>query len=284
MHYTKGFIKLAYSSHHQHIASWHWLGSQNMHLDVPNTTSCGKVIIGCYGGHTKAGADRNEDGALVWCADDETWEFAVLLDGHCSTESVELILATLEAEAIAIQSLLSQSVETAFSSLHQLLFSIFRSQSLRSRCRQVHGETSCLICFRKAQFLSWFCIGDCIIYLFHPELGQLEQFALNQRNFYEWIGETNSFDLPVACYTTGIRELRGGRNRIIMTTDGLLEGHSRSRLPQQMQEAFMQGHQKELEECILTALLHVHQQHGLDSATVIAWDYKNDAQVSYPNC
>ena len=42
-------------------------------------------------------------------------------------------------------------------------------------------------------------------------------------SFYEWIGNVNTFDLPVPCYSTGIRELRNGKNRIVMVTDGVLE-------------------------------------------------------------
>ena len=45
-----------------------WLGSQLPHLDRPAIVVCGNVVIGCYGGNTSAGAHKNEDAALVWCA------------------------------------------------------------------------------------------------------------------------------------------------------------------------------------------------------------------------
>ena len=35
------------------------------------------------------------------------------------------------------------------------------------------------------------------MYVFHDELHKLGQYALNQRHFYEWIGNVNTFDLPV---------------------------------------------------------------------------------------
>lgn len=281
----KGFNTLRDSSRHQPLATWKWHGSQNRHLDMPEVTCCGKVVIGCYGGNTQAGADSNEDGALVWSADDETWELAMLLDGHCSTESVELILTTLHAKAAAVRALLSQDVEIAFPSLHQFLFALFRSPAFLRQCQQVRGETSCLICVRKAQFLWWLCVGDCVVYLLHPELAQRSQFALNHRNFFEWIGQVNTFDLLTPCYTTGIRELRSGRNRIVMTTDGLLEFGSRSfERPQQVYKEFLQDGKEDLKERVLAALFQVHQAQGQDSATVIAWDYENTSQASYPSC
>lgn len=52
------------------IQTFRWLGCETMHLDQVVTTPCGHVIVGCYGGHSAAGADRNEDACLVWCAAD----------------------------------------------------------------------------------------------------------------------------------------------------------------------------------------------------------------------
>ena len=37
---------------------------------------------------------KNEDGALVWSNGD--WEFAAILDGHNSAESVDLVVNTIE--------------------------------------------------------------------------------------------------------------------------------------------------------------------------------------------
>ena len=182
------------------IAAWSWVGSQNPHLDQPAIALCERVVIGCYGGCTAAHADKNEDGALIWCADDGSWEFAALLDGHNSAESVELVVSVLEEEVATLQELLCLPVETVFTSLHQFLLSLFSSPAFRARCRQVRGETACLICVRKDQFLWWLCIGDCPVYLLHPDQARLKQFALNQRSFFEWVGQVNTFALLVACY------------------------------------------------------------------------------------
>src|SRR5712692_6912133 len=107
--------------------TFRWLGSDAPHLDAPVLTTCRDVVIGCYGGCTAAGATRNEDGALVWCAEDGSWEFALLLDAHGSAESAALVLTAVEAEGEAITASLSQSVETAFGSLHRHLLALFQS-------------------------------------------------------------------------------------------------------------------------------------------------------------
>lgn len=255
--------------------SFRWLGSDAPHLDAPVIATCRDMVIGCYGGHTAAGATRNEDGALAWCAADGSWEFALLLDAHGSAESAALVLTAIEAEAEVITAFLTEPVETAFASLRQHLLALFQSPAFREQCRQVQGETACLICARKAQFLWWLSIGDCVVYLFHPELARLGQFALNQRSFFEWMGHANSFALPVPCYASGIRELRRGQNRMVMTTDGLLECGTRPfEDPRHLYDLFdrrSQGGTAAIETGVRAALARVHQERGRDSATVIAW-------------
>jgi protein phosphatase 2C-like protein len=253
------------------ILSFRWLGSEAPHLDTPVINACREVVIGCYGGCTAAGATRNEDGALVWCAPDKSWEFALVLDAHASAASAALVLAAIEAEAEAITACLSLPVETAFAALHQHVIALFQSPPFREQCQRLQGETACLIGARKAQFLCWLSIGDCVVYLFHPELARFGQFALNQRSFFEWIGHANSFDLPVPCYATGVRELRAGQNRIVMTTDGLLECGTRPFEDSRCLYELFGTEQEGVEASVQSALARVHQEQGRDSATVIAW-------------
>ncbi len=59
--------------------------------------------------------------------------------------------------------------------------------------------------------------------MFHPELKALGEFQQNHRSFYEWVGQNNTFDLVVPCYSSGRKELRKGENHIFLTTDGLIE-------------------------------------------------------------
>ena len=270
------------------ISAFRWIGSQIAYLDTPTLAQSARMIVGCYGGATRAGANKNEDGALVWFAHDGSWELALLLDGHTSAQSVELVVSTIEAHASSFAVLLSQPVESAFMSLQALVLSLFQSSAFREQCQRIRGETSCLICVRKAQFLWWLSIGDCVVYLFHPELARLKQFALNQRQFFEWVGQVNTFALPVPCYSTGVRELRPGHNQIVMLTDGLLEYDlCPFEDPQKLYDAFvheqMGQEEPSMQAAALFALQHVHQARGRDSATLITWGYENAANASLPS-
>lgn len=261
----------------QTIHAFRWLGKDEPFLDEPVVSVCQRVMIGRYGGNTKATAHKNEDAALVWCADaDETqpsWEFVALLDAHYSSESAELITEAIEAEQVAIFSCLAQPLAKAFTSLHDHLRGLFLTLEFREACQEVNGEASILFCARKANFLWWMNVGDVLIYLLHPELARLGQFALNQRSFFEWVGERNTFDLAVPCYATGVRELMYGLNRIVLTTDGLLEfGDRPFENPVFLYQAFRLGTQ--LEQNVMEALQQVHNGQGQDSATIIAWDYE----------
>ena len=156
---------------------------------------------------------------MVWVGVD--WELAAILDAHYSAESAELVINTLiEFE----QELIEMIVKPGFHYVQRISFlTSFQSTEFLNQCKKVKGETACLICIRKENYLWWFSVGDCVVYVFHPELIALDQFQLNQRQFYEWIGYVNTFDKTVPCFSSGVRELRKGVNRIFMTTDGLLE-------------------------------------------------------------
>ncbi len=256
------------------VVTFRWLGSSAPHLDAPHVTTCRNVVIGCYGGCTAAGATGNEDGALVWCAPDGSWEFGLLLDAHGSAESAALVLAAVEAAAAAITATLSQPIESAFVSLQRTLLALFQAPAFREQCERVRGETACLICARKERFLWWLSIGDGVLYLFHPELARLGQFALNQRSFYEWVGHANSLVLPVPCYASGTRELRRGHNHILMTTDGLLECGTHPFEDSRCLYALFTADGstgERLEASVRAALGQVCHEKGRDSATLIAW-------------
>lgn len=270
------------------ILAFRWLGSDALHLDKPFVARCGHVVVGCYGGNTSAGAYKNEDAALVWCAEDSTWTFAALLDAHATGQSAELVLQAIESEQEAIAAILSRPPGEALTALQRLLVNRFRSGDFRDRCRTIQGETACLICAHKEQFVWWLSIGDCLVYLLHPELAERGQYALNQRNFYEWIGRVNTFELPVPCYSSGIRELRKGGNQVVMTTDGLLECGSRPFQDEhyfyQLLTGMRQSGDPGLEWNVQAALQRVHREKGRDSATVICWRYDNlDRACAYPS-
>ncbi|WP_342564862.1 protein phosphatase 2C domain-containing protein [Paenibacillus sp. FSL R7-0345] len=264
------------------VFKYSWVGSDESYLDHVEVNTQQNIVIGHFGGSTAAGADKNEDGAFVLNGINNSWEFVMLLDAHKTAESAELLINTIDSEADVILSLLSQPVNRAFIALEEFVLSIFKSEAFLKKCRQVKGETACLICCRMDNFMWWLSVGDNSVYLLHPELAARGQYLLNQRNFYEWIGCVNTFDQPVTCYSSGIRELRSGLNRIVMTTDGLLENGTRLlEDPNKLYLAFTA--EDDLEECVKDSLLQVRQELGRDSATVIAWSYYNDRTAAMPS-
>jgi len=263
-----------------------WLGRDAPHLDRVTIAVCDRVWLGCYGGRRDAGATKNEDGALIWCAPDGGWEFGLLLDAHATAESAALVLAAIGERGGAITQLLAQPAGVALRAVEREILGVFASEAFRAACRRVQGETACLIVVRRAQFLWWLSIGDCVAYVLHPELAALGQYALNQRQFFEWVGRVNTFDLAVPCYTSGVRELRGGRSVIALVTDGLLECGARPfERPEALYGALAPGQDSDgdLASRVRACLEQVHEERGRDSATVIAWEHENPLPAAMPS-
>jgi protein phosphatase 2C-like protein len=259
------------------VARFRWVGSDEAFLDQPTVVEYGRVTIGRYGGRTGAGANKNEDGALVWCDDAGAWEFVTLLDAHYSAESAELILATLEAEHSRLLAALALPIETAFRALHETLLAIFSDAAFRARCREVEGEASCLIVARMGAYLWWFSVGDCLAYLLHPETARLGQYLLNQRVFFQWIGQRNTFDEPAPCYATGTQRLFHGDALIALSTDGVFES-----IPVFYEQPgdllyLLDGDGQPLAQGVSRILTAVHNIYGRDSATLIAWRVRSGA-------
>ncbi|WP_054939418.1 protein phosphatase 2C domain-containing protein [Paenibacillus ihuae] len=271
----------------QRMGELSWVGSWERYLDHLKPSAFENMVIGRYGGNSLAGADKNEDGLFILIGPGRTWEFSMLLDAHNTAESAELLIRITGSISGDIEQCLSRPVHQAFKDLETLLLTTLGSDDFRSRCREVTGETACLICVRKESYLWWFSVGDNSVYLLHPELAARGQYLLNQRNYYEWIGYVNTFDQPVACFSSGVRELRKGRNVIVMTTDGLLEygrlehGKQTFEDPGKLYETFY--NEKNLQACVEAAILEVHEAQGRDSATVIAWSYYNERAAVMPS-
>ncbi|RYH05709.1 MAG: hypothetical protein EON57_07310, partial [Alphaproteobacteria bacterium] len=64
----------------------YWSGGDRPYLGGPSVDAVGPVSVGRYGGI----GGKNEDGALVWSGGD--WTFAVVLDSHAGSASVEAVL------------------------------------------------------------------------------------------------------------------------------------------------------------------------------------------------
>lgn len=108
-----------------------WVGNKKMCLDEVSVKQYGNIVLGAYGGNISAGAKKNEDGALVWSNGD--WEFAAILDGHNSAESVDLVVNTIQKEYEHIKAMLNESMDTVFRSVENHLLTIFKSPSFKEK-------------------------------------------------------------------------------------------------------------------------------------------------------
>jgi serine/threonine protein phosphatase PrpC len=254
------------------MTSFSWVGSEEDFVDRPSVLQLKHIVVGRYGGNSTAGQSKNEDGCMVWFSQEEDWELSVVLDAHYSAESAESILELFGQEETAIRRILTlPKVHHAFRDLEEKVLDMFHSEEFLDTCRKVKGETACLIAARKGRYVWWLSVGDCLLYLFHPELARMGQYQINQRQFYEWIGRVNTFAQEVPCYTVGRRELRKGENRLFLTTDGLVECPGAPYLdPIQIEKAFYGGIPA---ADAVHSMLETIRQHGVrDSATIITWN------------
>ncbi|MFF2017427.1 protein phosphatase 2C domain-containing protein [Paenibacillus sp. NPDC058177] len=98
------------------------------------------------------------------------WEFVMLLDAHKTAESAELLMKTIDRKFSEIINSLSLPIHQTFKTLEDFLLSVFKSEAFRSQCQQVEGETACLLCVRKENYLWWFSVRDNSVYLLYPDL------------------------------------------------------------------------------------------------------------------
>ncbi len=247
-----------------------WVGSQENFVDEINIRHINHIVVGRYGGNSDAGQYKNEDGCLVWFNEKEDWEFAIVLDAHNTSESAEIVVELFEKESSQIKQILSMATtQKTFEILSEKILNMFQSREFLSTCRNIKGETACLIVVRKDKYMWWFSVGDCVLYLFHPELSALGQYQINQRQFYEWIGQVNTFEQDAPCYSTGIKELRQGVNHFFLSTDGLIECPNEPYLnPANIYNAVFNSKD---EESIQSMLKNIQANNVRDSTTIISW-------------
>lgn len=248
----------------------YWVGIQKNFVDDPDILKLHHLIIGRYGGNSNAGQFKNEDGCIVWIDPIKDWEFVILLDAHNTAESAELILPLFKSNKNQFDALLSPSLtRDTFVLIEQKVLELFQAEEFLSACRKVTGETACLLVIRKGKYVWWFSVGDCVLYVLHPELAALGQYQVNQRQFYEWIGQVNTFDQEIPCYTAGVKELRKGENQLFITTDGLLECPNEPYAdPQNIYGALVQS---EPESGIQTMFAKLIENNVKDSTTIVSW-------------
>ncbi|MDX8367712.1 protein phosphatase 2C domain-containing protein [Cytobacillus sp. IB215665] len=263
------------------ISEFSWVGSQANFVDLINVNNFKQVSLGRFGGNSLEGQYKNEDGCLIWIDEKANWEFTVILDAHNSAESAELVLEQFSKRKSDILLILSLPYEQTLKNIEGSILNLFQEDAFLTACRKVKGETACLIVLRKDKYVWWFSIGDCISYVFHPELANLGQYQINQRQLYEWVGLVNTFDQVVPCYSSGIRELRKGKNRIFLTTDGLIE------CPKEPysspKEIYNVMKSQQIDKGILKLLQTIKGNNVIDSTTIISWEVKVTKEVARPS-
>jgi len=202
---------------------YEWVGSQKNFVDELTIVEVKPIVVGHFGGCSSAGQTKNEDGCLLFANNQEDWEFTILLDAHNSAESAELVVNRFSKEEKAIRQIMTTPLEKTFLFIEQHILGILHSQAFKRECQSITGETAALFIVRKGKYLWWLSVGDCLLFLLHPELEALGEVQLNQRSFFEWIGQVNTFELSVPSFSKGVKELRNGLNHIFATTDGLVE-------------------------------------------------------------
>lgn len=264
------------------LEDFSWIGSQEVFVDKPNIQHLNHMTIGRYGGNSSAGQYKNEDGCVVWLDEKEDWEFVIILDAHNTAESAEIVVEQFEKKKIEVKHLLSLPLDhLTFKNFEHMVLNIFQEEEFLSTCRNIQGETACLIVVRIDKYIWWFSVGDCILYLFHSELAALGQYQLNQRQFYEWVGQVNTFEQTIPCYSSGTKELRKGTNHIFVTTDGLIECPNEPfSNPINIFKVF--SHSQD-EDGIRTLLLKIQSENVRDSTTIISWKVNISKEASKPS-
>jgi hypothetical protein len=258
-----------------------WVGSEIHYVDEPNIKCINNIVIGRFGGNSSEGQYKNEDGCLVWTSEEHNWEFVMILDAHNTAQSAKLVVDKFNQEKNSIQNILMSPASDSLKKLDSLILDIFQNPDFRETCRNIQGETACLIVIRKEKYLWWFSIGDCILNLFHPELTAMGEQQLNQRSFYEWVGQVNTFDLPVPCYSTGKKELRNGLNHLFLSTDGLTECTGVSfNNPINILEMF---DKTENDVAVWKLLKEIELNKVRDSTTILSWKVIIEEEASKPS-
>jgi serine/threonine protein phosphatase PrpC len=258
-----------------------WAGSEKDFVDELNVSLIGSVTVGRFGGNSSAGQYKNEDGCLVWVNESADWEFTMILDGHKTASSVELVIDHFNKNKDEIQRVLMLPAGKALRRMDTFILDIFQEPVFMEACRRTTGETACMIVLRKEKYLWWFSIGDCILHVFHPELIALGERQLNQRSFYEWVGEVNTFEMPVPCYSTGKKELRQGESLIFMTTDGLTECPGVTFADPEAVENSLKG--VNVSEGVRKLLEEIRRKGVRDSTTIISWYVQIEETATLPS-
>lgn len=250
-----------------------WNGSINHYIDEIKMIDLHHVTVGIFGGSSSKGTKLNEDGLYIISKSDD-FVFSVLFDAHATNESVIYFTEALIKKNVEIENFLKLDTRQAIKNIETLIEEMLNNQLLLRQSKEINGETAFLVCLQKNEYLWWLSVGDNSIYIFNKEFNELGQYRLNQRIFYQWIGQKNSFDLEVPCYSKGTIQLRPGKTIIAMLTDGILEIKGRPFENSENLKNYIEDNS--LNSGIQKILEVVKDTCGKDNATMIAWSIDNE--------
>ncbi len=257
-----------------------WHGDINYYLDEVYVKTEGSVSYGCFGGARESGQYTNEDGLYILSKDNE-YVLSILLDSHTTNESARLVLDEIEKREDKLKEYLELPLKESMTNIGKLFHELIHDKSFIEKTKSVKGETAFLAVLQKDKYLWWLSVGDNSLYLLHPEYSELGQERLNQRVFYQWLGEKNSIDLDIPCFTQGTIELRKGNNTVVLLTDGVLECEGQLYdNPKEVYDVFTNHTNHASIEHILK---NVQSVLGRDSATIISWNVDNKSDALRPS-
>ncbi len=257
-----------------------WVGSDKNYVDEINILHLrNNLVLGRFGGNSSAGQYKNEDGCFIWI--EREWELVILLDAHDSAQSAELVIKSIATKKEEIKTILQLPLKRVFQEITSFFLNHFASKEFLEQCKMIQGETACLIVVRKAHYLWWLSIGDCILALNHPELSRLGEYQQNHRSFYEWIGLNSSFHQEVPSYNQGVKELRKGKTHIFLTTDGLIECPNTDY--HRMESIFQAFDSFSNQESVYYLLKEIKKKNVRDSTTIISWIVHNNNEATMPS-
>ncbi len=246
-----------------------WNGSIDASIDKVQSMTLEHVALGIFGGE---GTVKNEDGLIVMVGEDGS-VFSVLFDAHATNTSVLYLTHEIIVKKELIFEYLKCDIAECIGQIEKLLECWLKSEATLRELNALKGETAFLVCLQKGAYLWWLSVGDNSLYALHKEFSELGQYRLNQRVFYQWLGEKNAMDLTVSCYSKGTIQLRKGKTILVMLTDGVLEIDGRPFEDNEKLNQYFQG--SSLEDAIDNILNEVKFLKGKDNASVIAWAYDN---------
>jgi serine/threonine protein phosphatase PrpC len=256
-----------------------WNGNIATYIDKINIFKTAGVVHGCFGGSSESDACHNEDG--YWTiVEKDNFVISVIFDAHATNESVIYITNALKKKQEALLDAAKLGLKESFKVVSHIIHDMLFDVDFLDTAKNVIGETAFLICYQRAEFLWWLSVGDNALYVFHDEFNELGQYQVNQRIFYQWIGQKNALSLDVPCYSQGTLQLREGKSTIVMLTDGILEIEGRPYEDCRLLKTVFE--ENELEEATRIVLEKVQNLKGRDNATIISWRVNSTHEVLRP--